>query len=140
MKRHYWHHHVHQTAMIAIAVALQTVPSHAQNAALNPAPRAQADTMAANLVARMTLDEKIGQLLNAAPAIPRLDVPEYNWWTESLHGALGTVPTTNFPEPIGLAATFDDTLVKDVAGQISVELRALHTLARQTGRMDRGRC
>nr|WP_245653805.1 glycoside hydrolase family 3 C-terminal domain-containing protein [Novosphingobium rosa] len=93
--------------------------------------------MAADLVANMTLDEKVEQLVNAAPAIPRLNVPEYNWWTESLHGALGTVPTTNFPEPIGLAASFDDALVKDVAGHISMELRALHTLARKTGRMDR---
>ena len=87
------------------------------------------------LVARMTLDEKIGQLVNVAPAIPRLDIPAYNWWTESLHGALGAVPTTNFPEPIGLAATFDAPLVHDVAGVISVEVRALHTLGRQTGHL-----
>ena len=85
----------------------------------------------------MTLDEKLGQLLNTAPAIPRLGIPAYNWWTESLHGALGTVPTTNFPEPIGLAATFDAPLVHDVAGDISAEVRGLHALARKTGRMGR---
>ncbi|WP_181952999.1 glycoside hydrolase family 3 C-terminal domain-containing protein [Novosphingobium umbonatum] len=123
--------------MIAIAVPFHVSSAQAQDVAPKTAPRDQADTMAASLVARMTPDEKFEQLLNAAPAIPHLNVPEYNWWTESLHGALGTVPTTNFPEPIGLAATFDDALVKDVAGQISVELRALHTLARKTGRMDR---
>jgi beta-glucosidase len=99
--------------------------------------RAEAATIAADLVAKMTVDEKLGQLLNTAPAIPRLNIPAYNWWTESLHGALGTVPTTNFPEPIGLAATFDTGLVKEVAGGISAEVRGLHALARQTGRMGR---
>jgi beta-glucosidase len=85
----------------------------------------------------MTLDEKLEQLLNTAPAIPRLGVPAYNWWTESLHGALGALPTTNFPEPIGLAATFDPALVHDVAGAIATEMRDLHALARATGRMGR---
>ncbi len=99
--------------------------------------RSKADALAASLVAKMTLDEKLGQLLNTAPAIPRLGIPAYNWWTESLHGALGTVPTTNFPEPIGLAATFDAPLVHAVAGDISAEVRGLHALARKTGRMGR---
>jgi beta-glucosidase len=99
--------------------------------------RSEAESLASSLVAKMTLDEKLGQLLNTAPAIPRLDIPAYNWWTESLHGALGTVPTTNFPEPIGLAATFDAPLVHDVAGDISAEVRGLHALARKTGRMGR---
>ena len=85
----------------------------------------------------MTLEEKLPQLLNTAPAIPRLDVPAYNWWTESLHGALGTLPTTNFPEPIGLAASFDEDLVQRVAAVIATEVRGLHALARQTGRTGR---
>ena len=101
------------------------------------ATRIQADTLAADIVARMTIDEKLPQLLNVAPAIPRLGIPAYNWWTESLHGALGPVATTNFPEPIGLAAGFDAPLVHDVAGAISTEVRALHTLGRQTGRLGR---
>ena len=99
--------------------------------------RASADRMAAKLVAGLSLDEKLDQLVNVAPAIPRLNVPDYNWWTESLHGALGSVPTTNFPEPIALAATFDAPLVHDVAGVISTEVRGLHTLARQTGKTGR---
>ena len=94
-----------------------------------------ADTKAAALVQQMTVDEKVGQLLNVAPAIPRLNIPAYNWWTESLHGAIGAVPTTNFPEPIGLAATFDAPLIHDVASTVSVEVRALHTLGRQTGHL-----
>jgi beta-glucosidase len=99
--------------------------------------RVQADERAAWIVAQLTLEEKLPQLLNTAPAIPRLDIPAYNWWTESLHGALGSLPTTNFPEPIGLAATFDTALVKDVAVAISTEVSGLHALARQTGRMGR---
>jgi beta-glucosidase len=101
------------------------------------ADRAKADRLAAQLVSRMTPDEKVEQLLNTTPAIPRLGVPAYNWWTESLHGALGALPTTNFPEPIGLAATFDPALVHDVAGAIGSEVRGLHTLSRSTGRMGR---
>lgn len=98
-------------------------------------PRDRADALAQATVAKLTTDEKIAQLLNVAPAIPRLGIPAYNWWTESLHGAIGAVPTTNFPEPIGLAASFDAPLVQSVAGTISIENRALHTLARQTGHL-----
>ncbi len=114
------------------------VPMSAMAQGNDPSPVvAQADKLASDLVGKMTTDEKIDQLLNTAPAIPRLQVPAYNWWTESLHGALGSLPTTNFPEPIGLAATFDAPLVKQVAGSISTEVQGLHALARQTGRMGR---
>ena len=112
-------------ALVLLATALaQTSPV-----------REAADAKAMALVRQMTLDEKIGQLVNVAPAIPRLDIPAYNWWTESLHGAIGAVPTTNFPEPVGLAATFDAPLIHDVASTVSVEVRALHTLGRQTGHL-----
>jgi len=99
--------------------------------------QADAVARARSLVAQLTLDEKVDQLLNVAPAVPRLGVPAYNWWTESLHGALGPLPTTNFPEPIGLAASFDAPLLQQVASAISVEVRALHTLGRETGRLGR---
>ncbi len=124
-------------ALLLAGIGLAAVPAFAQSAApqAQEAVRAEAERRAAELVGRMTLDEKLGQLVNVAPAIPRLDVPAYNWWTESLHGAIGAVPTTNFPEPIGLAATFDAPLVHDVAATISIEVRALHTLGRQTGRL-----
>ncbi|MBU0556381.1 MAG: glycoside hydrolase family 3 C-terminal domain-containing protein [Alphaproteobacteria bacterium] len=98
---------------------------------------ARSERQAAEIVAKLAPQEKADQMLNVAPAIPRLGIPGYNWWTESLHGAMGTLPTTNFPEPIGLAATFDAPLIKDVANVISVEMRGLHTLARQTGRLGR---
>ncbi|MEA3391229.1 glycoside hydrolase family 3 C-terminal domain-containing protein [Sphingobium sp. CCH11-B1] len=97
----------------------------------------EAEAKARAIVGQLTLDEKVDQLLNTAPAIPRLNIPAYNWWTESLHGAIGAVPTTNFPEPIGLAATFDAPLVSNVAEAISTEVQALHTLGRQTGHLGR---
>jgi beta-glucosidase len=131
------------TALCAV-LSIGASPVHAAPAApIVPASpptsveRAKADRLAAELVGQMTLDEKLEQLLNTAPAIPRLGVPAYNWWTESLHGALGALPTTNFPEPIGLAATFDPALVHDIAGAIGTEMQDLHALARATGRMGR---
>ena len=115
------------------AVALASVS--AAVAAAEPMSRAKADEQATALVSQLTLQEKVDQLINTAPAIPRLGIPAYNWWTESLHGAIGEVPTTNFPEPIGLAATFDEPLIQDVAGAISLEVRALHDRGRKTGRL-----
>jgi beta-glucosidase len=124
---------------IAVLMGILLCGSLSARAAETPATnvRKLADQRAAALVAKLTLDEKVGQLVNVAPAIPRLGIPAYNWWTESLHGAMGTVPTTNFPEPIGLAATFDDALVHDVASVISEENRGLHALARKTGHLGR---
>ena len=81
---------------------------------------------AADLVARMTLEEKIAQLQNNAPAIPRLGVPAYEWWNEALHGVARAGSATVFPQAIGLAATFDPGLMHEVATAISDEARAKH--------------
>jgi beta-glucosidase len=81
---------------------------------------------AADLVSRMTLEEKIAQLGNNAPAIPRLDVPAYEWWNEALHGVARAGSATVFPQAIGLAATFDPQLMHEVATVISDEARAKH--------------
>lgn len=81
---------------------------------------------AADLVARMTLEEKVAQMLNEAPAIPRLGVPKYEWWNEALHGVARAGDATVFPQAIGLAATFDPKLIGEVARVISDEGRAKH--------------
>jgi len=81
---------------------------------------------AADLVARMTLEEKVAQMLNDAPAIPRLGVPGYEWWNEALHGVARAGDATVFPQAIGLAATFDPALIGEVARVISDEGRAKH--------------
>jgi len=75
----------------------------------------QADTIeqrAAKLVSQMTLEEKASLLINTNPAIPRLHIPDYQWWSEALHGYAFQPHATNFPEPIGLAASFDAPLIK----------------------------
>ncbi|MEO6279919.1 glycoside hydrolase family 3 C-terminal domain-containing protein, partial [Roseateles sp.] len=99
-------------------------------AAAPASPQTEADARARQIVAKLTLDEKVEQLLNGAPAIPRLGIPAYNWWTESLHGAFGPGATTNFPQPVGLAATFNDALIQDVAAGISTEVQAVYALGR----------
>jgi beta-glucosidase len=78
---------------------------------------------AADLVSRMTLDEKVQQMKNTAPAIPRLGVPAYDWWNEALHGVARSGLATSFPQAIGLAATWDDSLMFRVATAISDEAR-----------------
>jgi beta-glucosidase len=84
-----------------------------------------AEQRAADLVGRMTLVEKASQLVNQARAIPRLNVPAYDWWSESLHG-VAVNGTTEFPEPIGLAATFDTPAIHKMAEVISTEGRIKH--------------
>jgi beta-glucosidase len=79
-----------------------------------------------DLVSRMTLEEKIGQMMNAAPAIPRLGIPEYNWWNECLHGVARAGLATVFPQAIGLGAAWDEPMQYLVATAISDEARAKH--------------
>src|SRR5947209_2537152 len=79
---------------------------------------------AADLVSRMTLEEKVLQMQNGAPAIPRLEIPAYEWWNEGLHGVARAGLATVFPQAIGLAATWDTDLMHRVADSISTEARA----------------
>jgi beta-glucosidase len=79
-----------------------------------------------DLVSRMTLKEKVAQMSNRAPAIPRLNVPEYEWWNECLHGVARAGEATVFPQAIGLAATWDPQLIYESAVVISDEARAKH--------------
>src|SRR3981189_1233526 len=89
-----------------------------------------------DLVARMTIEEKASQLVNQARAIPRLQVPAYDWWSEALHGVANAGTATVFPEPIGLAATFDVPLIHEMAVVISTEARAKHYQAVRAVRRD----
>jgi beta-glucosidase len=77
-----------------------------------------------DLVSRMTLEEKISQMRDHAAAIPRLGVPRYDWWNEGLHGVAFGGYATNFPQVIGMAATWDTDLVHRMAEVISTEARA----------------
>src|SRR3569833_2733813 len=84
------------------------------------------EVRAADLVSRMTLDEKISQLQNDAAAIPRLNVPPYEWWNEALHGVARAGQATVLPQAIRLSATFEPNLMHYVATAISDEARAKH--------------
>ena len=86
-----------------------------------------------DLVGRMTLEEKISQMQNEAPAIPRLHIAEYDWWNEGLHGVARSGYATVFPQAIGLAATWDTDLVHRVADVISTEARAKYNEAQREG-------
>ena len=79
---------------------------------------------AVELVAQMTLEEKVSQTLHYAAAIDRLGVKGYNWWNEALHGVARAGQATVFPQAIGLAATFDEDFMERVADAISTEGRA----------------
>ena len=95
-------------------------------------PSLPAERRATDLVGRMTLEEKASQLVNQARAIPRLNVPAYDWWSESLHGVFRD-GTTVFPEPIGMAATFDSQGVYEMAVIIGTEGRIKHAQALRNG-------
>lgn len=89
-------------------------------------PSLSIEVRVADLVSRMTLEEKVSQMVHPASAIPRLGIPEYNWWNECLHGVARAGIATVFPQAIGLAATWDTKLVHRVASAISDEARAKH--------------
>src|SRR5271169_6304169 len=91
-----------------------------------------AEQRAADLVHRMTLEEKTSQLVNQARSIPRLNVPAYDFQNESLHGVM-VDGTTEFPEPIGLAATFDAPAIHQMAAVIGTEGRIKHVQAVRAG-------
>ena len=86
-----------------------------------------------DLIARMTLEEKVGQLQDVAPAIPRLHIPAYTWGNEGLHGDANAGYATLFPQVIGMAATFDAPLVHSMGDVIATEARAKYNQAGNTG-------
>ena len=107
---------------------LLVVISTAQTQSVPPYknPSLPIETRVDDLVSRMTLEEKVSQMMNAAPAIERLGIPQYDWWNEALHGVARAGTATVFPQAIGLAATWDTKLMYDVASVISTEARAKH--------------
>jgi beta-glucosidase len=99
-------------------------------------PRLPIEQRVDDLVSRMTVEEKASQLVNQARAIPRLDVPAYDYWSEALHGVGFAGTATVFPQAIALAATWDAPLLHDVATVIGTEARAKHHEALRQSRRD----
>jgi beta-glucosidase len=128
-------------ALAVVPLAACARPARLEGAARGPAaywdPSRPLAERVADLVARLTPEEKVAQLVTDAPAIPRLGVPAYHWWSEALHGVARAGRATVFPQAIALAATFDDALVGRVAAAISDEARAKHDEAVRHG--ERGR-
>jgi len=108
-----------------IALLATSHPLPYQDAHLSAADRAQ------DLVSRMTSEEKIAQCMMDAPAIPRLGVPRYHYWSEALHGIANDGFATVFPQAIGLSSTWDPDLMQNVSTVTSIEARAKYHLALQ---------
>ncbi len=111
-------------ALISLVFPLNNAETQSLPAYKNPNLPIQARVD--DLVSRMTLEEKVSQMMNAAPAIDRLGIPQYDWWNEALHGVARAGYATVFPQAIGLAATWDTKLMYQVADVISTEARAKH--------------
>ena len=114
---------------LLIAVVCVVFPAnHVDSQSLPPYknPELPIDTRVADLVSRLTLEEKVAQMMNATPAIERLGVPPHDYWNEALHGVARSGTATVFPQAIGLAATWNTKLMYDVADVISTEARAKH--------------
>jgi beta-glucosidase len=103
--------------LLPSAAAAQQVPATQSRPWLNP--KLALDRRVEALISQMTLEEKIGQMQDRAPAIARLGVPQYEWWNEGLHGVAFAGYATNFPQVIGMAATWDAPLVHRMAQIIS---------------------
>ena len=88
-------------------------------------PTKPIDARVKDLVSKLTLEEKVHQMMDVSPAIPRLNIPEYNWWNEALHGVARSGVATVFPQAIALGATFDPELAKKESTAISDEARAM---------------
>lgn len=114
--------------LLLLLVFVLLASQHGSTQSLPPYknPSVPIDVRVNDLVSRMTLEEKVLQMQNGAPAIERLGVPAYDWWNEALHGVARAGYATVFPQAIGLAATWDTKLMHDVADVISTEARAKH--------------
>ena len=95
--------------------------------------RTEAREKATALVAQMTIEEAASQLLHSSPAIPRLGIPAYDWWSEALHGVARAGTATCYPQAIGLGATFDRELLQKIAGSIALEARAKYNAYSRLG-------
>ncbi len=122
-----------RTLAHVVALSALAFPLCAQQADIKSLPfmnpSLPTDQRVSDLIGRMTLEEKVEQMRDHAPAIPRLGVPKYDWWNEGLHGVAFSGYATNFPQVIGMSATWDTQLVHRMAQTISTEARAKYNEA-----------
>ena len=103
-------------------------------------PNLTAEKRAEDLLGRLTLEEKARLMRNGSPAIPRLGIPAFDWWSEALHGVGRNGISTTFPSCIGMACSFDDDLIERIFTAVSDEARAKNTIARQEGKVGKYSC
>jgi len=96
-------------------------------------PNLSSEERAKDLISRLTLSEKAALMCDVSDAIPRLGIKKFNWWSEALHGLANNDNVTVFPEPIGMAASFDDELVYRIFNAVSDEIRAKYNESQQMG-------
>ncbi|MFZ0963110.1 MAG: glycoside hydrolase family 3 C-terminal domain-containing protein [Terriglobia bacterium] len=115
------------TCGLMLPGSAQTKPENPSPAYLDPS--LPVEKRVDDLISRMTLEEKVSQMRDHAVAIPRLRVPKYDWWNEGLHGVAFAGYATNFPQVIGMAATWDTGLVHQMGETVSTEARAKYNEA-----------
>src|SRR3989339_350486 len=118
-------------AIILFAVNLYAQQLPYQDSNLSSEERAK------DLISRLTLSEKATLMCDQSDAIPRLGIKKFNWWSEALHGLANNSDVTVFPQPIGMAASFDDALVYRIFNATSDETRAKYNEAKQRGEENR---
>src|SRR3954463_15004389 len=96
-------------------------------------PNLSSEERAKDFISRLTLQEKALLMQDQSPAIPRLGIKKFNWWSEALHGLANNDSVTVFPEPIGMAASFDDSLLFKIFSAASDETRAKYNEALRRG-------
>jgi beta-glucosidase len=100
-------------------------------------PGLSSEERAKDLISRLTLEEKATLMCDESEAIPRLGIKKFNWWSEALHGLANNSNVTVFPQPIGMAASFDDQLIYRIFNAVSDETRAKYNEAKQNGQENR---
>jgi beta-glucosidase len=120
---------VQQFVLVTTTLVIFSLTAKSQNVKPYLNPALPMDERVNNLLSQLTLQEKIGLLGYQNQAVPRLGIPAYNWWNEALHGVARAGAATVYPQAIGMAATFNDDLLKQVATAISTEARAKYNLA-----------
>ena len=109
-----------------VCVVLPLNLAESQSLPLYKNPELPIEARVDDLLSRLTLEEKVAQMMNATPAIERLGVPAHDYWNEALHGVARSGTATVFPQAIGLAATWDTKLMYQGADDNSTETRAKH--------------
>ena len=122
-----------KTQLITLSLVLAAVVCACQQPTPRQKAEKEAEIKAQALSEELSVEEKTSLLLYTSPAVERVGIKSYNWWNEALHGVGRNGSATVFPQPIGMAASFDEVLLEDVFTVVSDEARIKHFLAEESG-------